>query len=407
MNLLKSTSDKQESSILSKQYETLETIISVLSKSDHPLTITEIAETIKTSVPTCTKLMSELVGRELVIESGKRKQNNGRRPTVYTLNKENFYTVGVEILEKWIHFSVVDIDLSTVYESKDRSFALSDNQECLNTILLFIKQGIKESGIRSSQIIGVGIAMAGHVNPTLDEPDVYFRNLTKPMRTYLEEELGLPVMIDNDTRVRSSVERAMGKAQGAKNAIIVRYNRDLGVSVVVEDVLVLGNEGLAGNLNHMAFGTKKRLCKCGKTNCLSTEVSGEALLTDLKERLLKGEKSLCFSNENIEHYKYHDVLDAGLEGDLLSIKILSEQGYKLGQAIGNIINLLNPQIVIIGGEIVMVKHIFLPALQLGLQETALPRLLNECVVEASGLGRYFSSRAAACMVLGKYHLINY
>jgi predicted NBD/HSP70 family sugar kinase len=401
-NLLNANPDTE-----SRQLKQLRVIIRYLSKSAVAHTLPEVAEHVKISVPTVTKLVKELVDRGLVIEEGKKETDNGRKPTVYTLDKTKFFAVGVEILSKWIHVSVVRIDLETVHESLSRSFRLEDSPECLEYIIKLIQETILESDVKSDQILGVGIALRGHVNCHTGVSANYFTQLGMPLRAYLNRNLGLPVIIDNDTRVIGISEQVLGDAKGVENALIVKVSRNLGVSIILDRNIIFGAKGYSGNLNHMQFGEKKRLCECGKRGCLRTEVSGYALQLDLMKHLEDGEQSIYFNNQEVDSYTYHDVLDAVLKGDALSIDLIVNQGEILGRALGNLINLLNPNLIVIGGEFVMVKDYFIDAIRAGMRKTGLTNSLQDCEVLGSKLGRYFSSRGAACMVLKNNELINY
>ncbi len=391
----------------SRQLKQLKYILSHLSKAEEALTIPEISDFVKISVPTGTKLVKRLVEKGLVIEEGKKETDNGRKPIVYTLNKEKFYTIGVEVLEKWIHVSVVRVDLEMVHESYNRKFVLEDTEDCLKYIIQFIQETIEASPATHEQIIGVGIAMTGSVNGHTGISADYFNNMNKSLVVHMEEQLKLPVIIDNDTRVIGIAEQTLGIAKKVENVLVVKVSRNLGLSIILNKNMVFGAKGFAGNFGHNQFGAKGRLCTCGKKNCLRTEVSGDALFTDLKEALEAGEKSIYFNTEKIETYKYHDVLDAALKGDSLSIHLLMKQGENLGRALGNLVNLLNPNLIVIGGEYVMVKDLFTDAVKTGMRHTGLLSSLKDCKVEASNLGRYFSSRGAACMVLKNYELIEF
>lgn len=406
LGFLKPTGEKGASKE-NRQFIQLKSIVSYLSKSDEALTIPEISDLVRISVPTGTKLVKRLVEQGLIIEDGKKVTENGRKPSVFTLNTDRFYAVGVEVLERWIHVSVVRIDLETVHEAFSRQFILKDEPDCLDYITTFIQSTIEASPASFDQIIGVGIALAGSVNGRSGESADYFRHLDISLRKHLQEELKLPVIVDNDTRALGISEQVLGIAKGNENVLVVKVSRNLGLSIILDKKIIFGAKGFAGNFGHVQLGNKKRLCNCGKKGCLRTEVSGDALYMDLKEALEEGETSIHFQLESIDTYKYHDVLDAVLKGDALSIRLLIEQGEKLGQGLGNIVNILNPNLIVIGGEIVMVKEFFLDAVKAGMRKTGLVSSLKDCEVQASVLGRYFSSRGAACMILKHHELINF
>ena len=401
-----SAKDKK-SNLKNRQLSQQRNVVRLLSKSNEPLTIPQIAILIKTSIPTGTKVIKELVENNYVLEEGKKETDNGRRPTVYTLNLKNFYVVGVEILTKFIHVSIVRIDMETVFQAVNRQFILENTVECLNYITSFIQTTIKDSGIENHQIVGVGVGMTGSVNGHTGEPLNYFNTFELPFKTFLENSLGVPVFVDNDTRAIGTAEQVLGIAKGVENVLVVKVSRHLGLSIILNRKTIVGAMGFSGNFAHTQFEGGERLCNCGKKGCLGTKIAGDALKNDLEEALQNGEKSLYFTLNNVDSYQYHDILDASLNGDALSIQLLQKQGDVLGQALGNVVNLLNPDLIVIGGEFVMVKDFFIDAIKMGIKKTALVDTLANCRIEASTLGRYLSSKAGACMLLKAFDMIEH
>ena len=169
--------------------------------------------------------------------------------------------------------------------------------------------------------------------------------------------------------------------------------------------VIFGESGFAGELGHMQLGRKERLCVCGKRGCLGTEVSGHGLLIDLIEAVESDQSSIFFEKSKIDEYKYRDVFKAANEGDVLSITLLQRIGVLLGEALGNLVNLLNPGVIIIGGEFVIVKEIFIDAVNIGLKKTALVNPLKQCSIVSSELGMNAFAKGAAVMVLKHHDLV--
>jgi predicted NBD/HSP70 family sugar kinase len=369
------------------------------------MTLPQIAEAIKISVPTCTKLISELTRKSLVAEMGKKFTENGRRPVTYTLNKEKFFAVGVEILSKFIHVSVVGLDFETVHENVNRNFTLEDSDECLRFIIKFISDTIKASKIQKENIIGVGIGVIENIKGKIVSPINFFQSDSIPIKEQLEKKLGLPVVIDNDTRVIAIAEQVLGLAKGVENAIVVKVSRTLGMGIIINGVIITGCAGLSGNISHTQFHKGSRLCYCGKKGCLGTVIGGDALLLDFKEALENKQESIHFNLGKLDTYKYHDILDAASLGDELSIRLIQKQGDELGEALGNVLNILNPELLIIDGEYLMLDELFINAVKNGLRKTTLVNSLQCCQVKASTLGRYLSSKAGAAMLFRHYNLV--
>lgn len=407
MDKLKFLSKYKQGNLRNRQLNQQLDIIRYLSKSETGRSIPEIAKHIKSSVPTITKLVKELFDHKYIIEEGKRETDNGRRPTLYAVNLEKFYVVGVEILSKFIHVSIVRIDFKTAHKTFNRQFRLEDTNECLHYIRDYIYNAIQESGIINEQIIGVGIGMTGDVNGHTGVPSHFFTNKAFSFKTFLEQKLQLLVRVDNDTRSIGIAEQILGQAKGIDNVLVIKVSRNLGLSIILNKTIIMGSMGFAGNFEHTQFLDNNRLCSCGKMGCLGTVVSGEALQNDLIEALNDNKQSLHFKKENKTDYEYHDVLDAVLKGDALAIELLQQQGDKLGQALGNLVNLFNPSLILIGGEFVMVEDFFIDTIKMGIKKTALIDTMLNCKVKPSNLGRYLSSKASACMLLKTCDLVEY
>ena len=406
VNILNSPLKEANDHTEKRQQKQFKNIVRCLSKSDSAFTIPEIAEYVKISVPTCTKLVRTLVEKKYLLEEGKKETENGRRPEFYALNKDHFYAIGVEILLKFIHISIVRIDSELIYETSNNQFVLENTPEGLQYVVSFIKSTITKHQLKNDQIIGLGVGLAGTVNVHTGETQ-HFNFMGISLKKYLENTFRIPVIVDTDTRAIGIAEQVMGKAQGIGNVLIVKVSRSIGMSVIMNGKMIVGGTGQAGEFGHLQLGKLGRLCVCGKKGCLETEVSGGALQTDLKKALMDGETSNYFQVENLDSYRYHDVLKAVLNGDALSLKLVLDQADKLGQALGNIVNLLNPDLIVISGEIVMIQNFFIDALKMGLKKTSLIDSLANCRVEVSDLGRYYSSKAAATMIFKNYDLTKY
>ncbi|MGB0880565.1 MAG: ROK family protein [Polaribacter sp.] len=404
LELLKITS---ENGVIGRKEENRKKIIRLLSRTEDSLSIPKIAESIDVSIPICTTLIKEFVDGGLIIREGKKVSENGRRPYTFSINKNRFFVIGVEILSKFIHLSIVTTDLKTKHTLVDRNFQLNYDEKSLEYILSFIKKAIKEAGVEKENIIGLGVGIPDVVKDKNGALTTYFSDKKTSLKYYLESHLDISVLVENDARTISVAEQTLGIAKGIDNVLVIKVSRTLGLSIISDKHIIKGSFGLAGNFNHTQFDKGSRLCNCGKTGCIGTQIGGNALLNDLKEALLDNETSIYFNTKEIDSYKYHDVLDTVLKGDELSIKLIQKQGHLLGKALGNIINLFDPELVLIGGEYVMVKDFFIDAVKMGAKKTTLINSINHCKIEVSTLGRYLGSKAGAAMILKASGMIDF
>ena len=389
----------------SRQIKQSAKIIRFLAKSDAPVSLPVIANHLKLSIPTITKLINDLMEHDLVVEEGKKETDNGRKPSVYSLKKNRFYTVGVEVLLRRIQVNITDLDLNSVFVSENPDFQLENSEACRDEVLAFIANAIQESGIAKSDFIGIGLGITGRVNGATGRSYNFFGFEDYPFAVFLSNALELPVYIENDTRVIGVAELVIGKVKNTNNTIIVNIGRGIGMTIIVNKKMVTGGNGFAGEFGHMQFiGNEGRLCICGKRGCLDTEVSGKALEQMFAEAIAAGEQSLRLPG-NRGNIRYDEIISAANDGDYLSITLLQQQGEKLGAALGNIINLLNPETIVIAGKYSRAGSFFRDSIQSGLYKTGLKDPLANCQVINSELVKNTGAIGAAAIVLRRYDLI--
>jgi predicted NBD/HSP70 family sugar kinase len=389
-----------------RQGKQSERIIRYLSKSSAAVTIPNLASHIKISIPTITKLLNELIKKRLVVAEGKKKTVNGRQPALYSLAKDRFYAVGAEVLLKRVQVTIINLNYKSEFSVSDKTFILENTYECCDRVIEFIDSAIEQSGVQRGHILGVGVGLTGRVNSQTGRSFNFFNFGDRPVADYLASKLGFPVCIDNDTRAIGLAEQVIGAHRQSGNTLILNIGRGIGMSMISNRKIIVGASGFAGELGHMQFaGNRGRLCICGKKGCLDTEVSGKALETDLAEAIAAGDLSSVFNDENISGVRYDDIIEAANNGDQLSLSLLQAQGEKLGTALGNIINLLNPEIIVVSGKYSRVGEFFLDSVRYGLHRTALKDTLSGCVLTSSQVASQAGAIGAASLVFRRYELV--
>jgi predicted NBD/HSP70 family sugar kinase len=166
------------------------------------------------------------------------------------------------------------------------------------------------------------------------------------------EKLGYRVFIDNNTRAMLYGEYMSNNTSNAKNIIFVNISWGLAISIMINGQLYYGESGFAGEFGHMSVFDNEELCHCGKKGCLETETSGSAIHRIFMKRVLNGENSILSAPiKEGQEIELSDIIDAVNKEDILAIDIIEEVGNKLGKYIAGLINIFNPGLVIIGGEL--------------------------------------------------------
>lgn len=353
-------------------------IVALLNRSDKALTIPTICKRVKLSIPTGTKLINELINSDIIIESGKKETDNGRRPALLKVDPEYAYSVGLVILLKGMSLSVFNLEMKEVYTVSNNHFVLENLPECLEEVAVFTQNAINESGVDQKRILGMGIGITGRVNVHTGYSYNYFNFLDSSLVDFFSQKLGFAVYVDNDTHVLGLAEQYFGKARNIQNAFVLNLSQGMGLAIISNGEIIGGEQGFAGEFGHIQLGDSNRLCLCGKRGCLGTEVGGHALEQNFHELIEKGENSLLLTHKDLSEIKYQDILKAASNGDALSISLTYNIGFKLGKALGNMINLLNPGIILIGGGFTLAQDILTDSIKSGMTHTALSLPLRRC-----------------------------
>lgn len=326
-------------------------------------TIPDLAKELDLSVPTVTKFITEMCEEGFIVNYGKLETGEGRPPTLYGLNADSGYFIGVDVRKTDLNIGLMNFTGDIIDEWLNVPFRLVNTPEALNMLCGQIQAFIDDNATLRDKILQVGVNISGRVNPDLGYSFSLFNFEERSLNEVLTEKIGIPVSIDNDTRAMTYGECMKGVVKGEKNIVFVNLSWGLGVGLVINGQLYVGKSGFSGELGHFSVFDNEILCHCGKKGCLETEVSGMALYRKLCEQVAEGKSSIL--SERIlaakESVTLDDIIKATNKEDLLCIELVEEIGMLLGRYLAGVINLLNPELVIIGGALSATEdYILLP-----------------------------------------------
>ncbi|MDR0955094.1 MAG: ROK family transcriptional regulator [Rikenellaceae bacterium] len=323
-------------------------------------TLSHLSDQLNMSIPTVTKLVAQLQADGIVVDNGKNETSGGRRPNLYGLAESTIYFVGVDVKHRSINFALTDLNNKVIDMKREKRFELVNTPECLEEIIGLINEYVENLPLDKEKIMGVGISLPGRINSASGYSYYYFNWTRKPLSEFLGEQIGFQVLIENETRASCYAEYQSGNWEGVKNAIYFYLSYGLAVGISIDGKLYYGKSGFAGELGHTPMYDNEILCQCGKKGCLETEVSGLALERQMRERLKEGHSSLLSEQYNQgEQITMKDILNAAAQDDVLSIELIEQMGEKAGRAIATLINIFNPELLIIGGRISKAGDYFL------------------------------------------------
>lgn len=328
----------------------------ILTQLRHqPMTALEIQATTSLSAPTTLRALKRLEDISLIQVVGKRESTGGRKAKTYGLNGKARLVVGVHLELPGLHLVLTDLVgnlVKTRFLSGD--FDISP-QDALRQISGFVHEMQLETGPR--QIVGTGIAAPGYLDPSGTiisiGRDPSWENV--PIRARLEQELRMPILIENDVDCMAQSEVELARSQAQSDFIYLGITEGVKASLILNGEFYRGPFGNAGTIGHTTVDPRGELCRCGNRGCLETVASVRAVCATFERRLRDLSTvapQLIRVNQLTDHSaKFKAILDAAEAREPLCREIIITALDFLAQAIANLIDIFQVKLIIIGGSL--------------------------------------------------------
>ena len=361
-------------------------------------TLADLGKEMGLSIPTITKLVGELIDAGYVVDYGKLETAGGRRPNIYGLNQDSGYFVGVDINYASVSLGIINFNGTLVNSKLHIPFVVDNSIEKFEEICLIISDFMDNCDIQQDKIISIGINIPGRVNTSSGHSYSYFYIDERPLTDLFTERLGVNTTIDNDTRAMTYGEFLAGSVQGEKDIVFINIGWGLGSGLIINSELYYGKSGYSGEFGHYPTFDNEKLCHCGKKGCLETEASGRYIYSTFKEKLKEGNTSILSKRFKAgEEFSLYDIIDAALEDDMMAIELIEEVGTTLGKGIAGLINIFNPELVVIGGALTEAGDYLLLPLRSSIRKYSLNMVSSDSKLKFSKLGEK-AGIIGACML---------
>jgi len=366
-----------------KKYRQKKKVLSLLYKHGS-MAGTSIGSRIGVSLPTAIALINELLEKKLIESCGHGVSRGGRKPVIYRLAAGSFNVIACELGRYKARIVLYDAHNKAV-SSVSTIETHIDDKELADKIYKASQDLILENNIDEQRIFGVGVTMPGlidevnGINYTIKAPK--FRNI----RERLEQKFQKWVYVNNDARMQAYGEYVFGKAKGHPNALIINWSWGIGLGMIFDGKLYNGATGFAGELSHTKFVEDGDLCICGKRGCLETIASSNYLVKMGKSAINQGTVSQLTQRfkGRADELRPEDVIEAAKLGDEFSISLLSEVGKALGAGLAFSIQLLNPEIIVLGGVISEAGRFILAPIQQSLNKHCIEQISSNVKIVIS------------------------
>jgi glucokinase-like ROK family protein len=315
-------------------------------------TIAELAKKLNISAPKITNLVTDLIEDGLIKDYGKVDSTGGRRASLYGLVANSCFFIGVDIKSYYINIGLLDFKKNLVTVKEKIAYRLENSQEAYQQLISIIKSFIKDAPAEKQKILGIGINLSGRVNHTTGYSYSFFHFHEEPLSQTIKQDIGIRTFLENDSKAMAYGEFCSGAVNNEKNVLFVNMDYGLGLGILIDSKVYYGKSGFSGEFGHIPFFNNEIICHCGKKGCLETEASGIALIRNFKEKIEQGAtSSLVKKGKNIRELRVIDIVQAANTGDVLSIELIAAIGEKMGKGLAILINIFNPELVILGGTL--------------------------------------------------------
>ena len=393
---------EESSNVRLKKFTLKKRIIQLLYLEGNK-SIPDIGRVTGMSIPTITRTITELIEEGLVLDNGIGTSIGGRRPNLYLLNPEARYVLGIDMGRFSTHIAILNLNRQIVSSEVLIVAELEHDGTIIEKIYKKAKELLLNAGIDPKKLIGIGVAFPGLIDAKTGMSQTYKNFSDRPLSKFFEDKFELPVFVENDARVMALGESYFGLAQGKENVLCLKIGAGIGMGMILNGKLYRGNSGFAGEFGHLEVEPEGKLCICGKRGCLETVASGSAIAKRAQKDMTKGMISVLakLSGEKPARIDAEMVVQAAQMEDQYAIGLLSEMGEQLGKGIAVLINIFNPEMIIIGGKIGVAENYIIDPLQLSLNKYAISRIKRDCQIVTSKLREKAALLGAFALVIDK------
>ena len=369
------------------------------------LSNSELSKRVKLSTPKINSLLMELMEEKLVQEMGRGNSSGGRRPNIYGLVTNGFYVAGITINTQRTIISLFNANNREVSGPHFFPVKITSDIKLFQQVNEKLKQVLADSKIPLKKLLVIGIELPGLTDQKKGINKTYFPEVEN-LSAELKKVFGIPVFFNHDSKVRTFAEQHFGLARNKKNALMLQIDWGIGLGIIIDGKLYTGKSGFSGEFGHLPLAGNEVLCSCGKKGCLETMVSATAIARIAKEGIKNGSPSLIkeLTAGDLEKADISTVIQAANQGDQFAISLFTDVGYTLGKGVVYLIQIFNPELVILGGRVAEARQFIMAPLQQAITTFSNRDISNDTEIQFSKLGFQAGTMGAAAYALEKISL---
>lgn len=371
----------------------------------------DLVKITKLALPTVLRNVNELVEQGVIVETGKGETASGRKPVMLKINPSYGYYIGVGIGRR-ISVALADFTGHMIDLSKEDAAFSEGPEKIVEQIKEIVYRMIEANSVERDKVIGIGVATPGTAfkvlqgNEFVGWESVNFKQL---LAEYIPD---IPAKAEFNTICGAIGEQWFGLGKQTKNYVYVYVDSGVGSGIIIDNKVYRGKEGFAGHIGHHVINFDGDTCYCGNKGCLEMYTSTTAVKKAVNQRLRTGEASLLNRTgdkpgETPEvtpvEADFKSIIEAYNQGDKLVTEIIQYSGKILGIGIANTINIYDPEMVILGGEMCKSFPLFVEAAIQSAKENTFSLNAKQIDIAVSEIGRLPEVMGAIALVMDDYY----
>ena len=298
------------------------------------------------------------------------------------------YYAGIDLGGTNTKIGLVDEDGNIIFTTIVKTDSMEGFEKTIQRLSKILLQQVKSFDLNFDDVQSVGVGVPG---PVLNSRVVKFWanfpwKIGVDLAMEFEKNLGKPVKADNDVNVITLGEMWKGSAQGYKNVLGLAIGTGIGGGIIVDGKLVSGENGAGGEVGHIKVERDGKLCGCGQKGCWEAYASATGLIREAQSRLAVNKTNGLYEQVIGRDLEAKDIFDVAKEGDAFALDLVDYEADYIALGIGNLLNVLDPEIVVVGGGVSLAGDILFDKVKERLKKYAFPSTTENLKIVAASLG---------------------